>query len=135
MMERTLMAVAAGAAIAAAAAAGVFSAFFALFAFIQPFVGTPGAAAIIAGCSALVVAVAGFAAARKAEGDRKPGAAPVADATLIDTIMTVVRDRPLLSAGAAVAAGIYALRNPQLAAAVIRAFMDKPPHRSPSGRN
>lgn len=131
MMERTLMAVAAGAAIAAAAAAGVFSAFFALFAFIQPYVGTPGAAAIIAGCSALVVAAAGFLAARKAEGDRKPGAAPVTDATLIDTIMTVARDHPLLSAGAAVAAGIYALRNPQLAAAVVRAFMDKPPH----GRN
>ena len=28
--------------------------------------------------------------------------------------------------GAAVAAGIYALRNPQLIAAVLRAFMDKP---------
>lgn len=41
--------------------------------------------------------------------------------------MTVVRDRPLLSAGAAVAAGIYALRNPQLVAAVVRAFMDKAP--------
>ena len=42
--------------------------------------------------------------------------------------MGVVRDRPLLAAGAAVAAGIYALRNPQLVAAVVRAFMDKPPH-------
>jgi hypothetical protein len=131
MMERTLMAVAAAAAIAAAAAAGVFSAFFALFAFVQPWVGTAGAAAIISGCSALVVAVAGFLAARKADGDRRTAAAPVADASLIETIMGVVRDRPLLSAGAAVAAGVYALRNPQLAAAVIRAFMDKPPH----GRN
>jgi len=132
MMERTLMAVAAGAAIAAAAAAGVFSAFFALFAFIEPHVGTGGAAPIIAGCSALVVAIAGFLAARKAEGDRRPSAAaPTPDASLIETIMSVVRDRPLLSAGAAVAAGVYALRNPQLAAAVVRAFMDKPPH----GRN
>ncbi|MDO9223950.1 MAG: hypothetical protein Q7U20_09605 [Caulobacter sp.] len=121
------MAVAAGAAIAAAAAAGVFSAFFALFAFIEPHVGTAGAAAIISGCSALVVALAGFLAARKAEGDRRQSAAPAPDATLIDTILTVVRDRPLLSAGAAVAAGIYALRNPQLAAAVVRAFMDKTP--------
>ncbi len=129
MMERTLMAVAAGAAIAAAAAAGVFSAFFALFAFIQPHVGTAGAAAIIAGCSALIVLLAGFMAARKAEGERRSAAsASQPDASLIETIMGVVRDRPLLSAGAAVAAGIYALRNPQLAAAVVRAFMDKPPH-------
>lgn len=128
MMERTLMALAAGAAIAAAAAVGVFSAFFALFAFLQPYVGTAGAAAIISGVSALAVAAAGFVAARKAGGDRKGKGAPAADASLVETIMGVVRDHPLLSAGAAVAAGIYALRNPQLAAAVIRAFMDKPPH-------
>lgn len=128
MMERTLMAVAAGAAIAAAAAAGVFSAFFALFAFLEPMVGTAGAAAIIAGCSALVIAVAGFLAARRAEGDRRTAAASPPDASLIEMIMTVVRDRPLLSAGAAVAAGIYALRNPQLVAAVVRAFMDKAPN-------
>ncbi len=127
MMERTLMALAAGAAIAAAAAVGVFSAFFALFGFIQPYVGTPGAAAIISGVSALVVAIAGFAAARKVDGDRRArAAAPPPEASLIESIMGIVRERPLLAAGAAVAAGIYALRNPQLVAAVVRAFMDKP---------
>lgn len=130
MMERTLMAVAAGAAIAAAAAAGVFSAFFALFAFLEPYVGTAGAAAIIAGCSAVAIAMAGFVAARKAEGDRKAAAAQPADAGLVEIILGVVRDRPILSAGAAVAAGIYALRNPQLVAAVVRAFMDKPADRN-----
>ena len=46
--------------------------------------------------------------------------------TPVDTILTLVRERPLLASGAAVAAGIYALRNPQLIAAVLRAFMDKP---------
>ena len=123
------MAVAAGAAIAAAAAAGVFSAFFALFAFIQPHVGTAGAAAIISGCSALVIALAAVVAARKAEGNRKASAAmPPPDASMVEMILGLVRDRPLLSAGAAVAAGIYALRNPQLAAAVFRAFMDRPPN-------
>ncbi len=126
MMERTLMAVAAAAAIAAAAAAGVFSAFFALFAFVQPYVGTAGAAAIISGCSALIVALAGFMVARKAEGDRKVEAAVAPDASVVEMILGLVRDRPLMSAGAAVAAGIYALRNPQLVAAVVRAFMEKP---------
>ncbi|MDO8298002.1 MAG: hypothetical protein Q7T19_16385 [Caulobacter sp.] len=130
MMERTLMAVAALAAIAAAAVAGVFSAFFALFAFLEPHVGTAGAAAIIAGCSAVVIALAGFVAARKAKGDRKAVAAEIPDASLVEIILGVVRDRPILSAGAAVAAGIYALRNPQLVAAVIRAFMDKPADRN-----
>ena len=127
MMERTLMALAAGAAIAAAAAVGVFSAFFALFAFLEPYVGTWGAAAIVSGASAVVVAIAGLVAARKAEGDRKEAASAPPDASLIEVIIGIIRERPLLSAGAAVAAGIYALRNPQLAAAVFRAFMDKPP--------
>jgi len=130
MMERTLMALAAGAAIAAAAAAvvGVFSFFFAVFAAIEPIVGTAWAAAIIAASSALVVLLAGVIAARKAEGERKATATAPPDAGLVDTVMQIIRDRPLLSAGAAVAAGIYALRNPQLAAAVFRAFMDRPPN-------
>jgi hypothetical protein len=45
---------------------------------------------------------------------------------MVEVIMGLVRDHPLLSASAAVAAGIYGLRHPQMAAAVIRAFMDKP---------
>jgi hypothetical protein len=131
MIERTLMALAAAAAIAAAAAVGVFSAFFALYALIEPQLGAPWAAAIVAVTAAAVVGLAGLIAARKAEGDHhhqafSGGAAGGRDSGLIDTVIQIVRERPLLSAGAAVAAGLYALRNPSLAAAVLRAFMDKP---------
>ncbi len=126
MMERTLMALAAAAAIAAAAAVGVFSAFFALFALVEPRLGAAGAAAVVSASAAVLVAVAGFIAARKVEGDKRTMATATPDAGLVDTILTLVRERPLLASGAAVAAGIYALRNPQLIAAVLRAFMDKP---------
>ncbi len=126
MMERTLMALAAAAAIAAAAAVGVVSAFFALYALVEPRLGAPGAAAVVSASAAILVAVAGFIAARKVDGDRRHAAAATPDATLVDTILSLVRERPLLASGAAVAAGIYALRNPQLIAAVLRAFMDKP---------
>ncbi|MFZ5668420.1 MAG: hypothetical protein ACOY4K_02915 [Pseudomonadota bacterium] len=132
MMERTLMALAAGAAIAAAAAVGVISAFFAVFAAIEPLVGTAWAAAIIAAASALVVALAGFAAKARAEGDRRRAVEAEPDASLVEILLKVVRDRPMLSAAAAVAAGVYALRHPQLLAAVVRAFMDRP---GPDGRN
>lgn len=131
MMERTLMALAAAAAIAAAAAVGVFSAFFALYALVEPHLGAPWAAAIVAVTAAAVVGLAGLLAARKVEGDRRHAATAMPEAGLIDTVMGIIRERPLLSAGAAVAAGIYALRNPSLAAAVLRAFMDKPS--SPQG--
>ncbi|MES2034299.1 MAG: hypothetical protein V4466_09005 [Pseudomonadota bacterium] len=129
MIERTLMALAAAAAIAAAAAVGVFSAFFALYALIEPQLGSPWAAAIVAVTAAAVVGLAGLVAARKAEGDRHAhglSSSSAPEAGLVDTVMQIIRERPLLSAGAAVAAGLYALRNPSLAAAVLRAFMDKP---------
>jgi hypothetical protein len=126
MMERTLMALAAAAAIAAAAAVGVFSAFFALYALVEPRLGAAGAAAVVSASAAVLVAVAGLIAARKVEGDRREATTATPDATMVDTILSLVRERPLLASGAAVAAGIYALRNPQLIAAVLRAFMDKP---------
>jgi len=126
MMERTLMAVAAAAAIAAAAAVGVFSAFFALYALVEPHLGAPGAAAVVAASAAILVALAGLIAARKADGDKRNMAAAAPDATMVDTILSLARERPLLASGAAVAAGLYALRNPQLIAAVLRAFVDKP---------
>jgi len=130
MMERTLMALAAAAAIAAAAAVGVIALAFALYAALLPLIGPAWAACAVAGSAALLVAVAAFLAARKAEGGRHhphhQTAAAQPEASLIETVMHIVKERPLLSAGAAVAAGLYALRNPQLAATVLRAFMDKP---------
>lgn len=128
MMERTLMALAAAAAIAAAAAVGVIALAFALYAALLPLIGPAWAACAVAGSAALLVAVAAFLAARKAEGGRHhhQAAAAQPEASLIETVMHIVKERPLLSAGAAVAAGLYALRNPQLAATVLRAFMDKP---------
>lgn len=128
MMERTLMALAAAAAIAAAAAVGVVALAFALYAAMLPLVGPAWSACIVAAAAALLVALAALVAARKAEGDHRRHAATAAspDPSLVDTILHLVRERPLIASGAAVAAGIYALRNPQLIAAVMRAFMDKP---------
>lgn len=129
MMERTLMALAAAAAIAAAAAVGVVALAFALYAAMLPLVGPAWSACIVAAAAALLVALAALLAARKAEGDHRKHAASAAaspDPSLVDTILHLVRERPLIASGAAVAAGIYALRNPQLIAAVLRAFMDKP---------
>ncbi len=125
MMERTLMALAAAAAIAAAAAVGVVALAFALYAALLPLIGPAWSACAVAGASALVVAIAALVAARKAEGGRRQEVPAAADASLVDTILGLVRERPIMASGVAVAAGIYALRNPQLIAAVLRAFMDK----------
>ena len=135
MMERTLMALAAAAAIAAAAAVGVIALAFALYAALLPLIGAAWAAWFLRRrisarrklmLAARVVGLAALMAARKAEGDRRGAAQAPVDSGLVDTLLQVVRDRPIMASGVAVAAGIYALRNPQLIAAVLRAFMDKP---------
>jgi hypothetical protein len=38
----------------------------------------------------------------------------------------MAKDRPLLSLGAALAAGLIAVRNPALVATIVAAFMDRP---------
>lgn len=125
IFEKTLMTLAAAAAIAAAAAVGVFAAAFALYAVVQVYLGDAGAAAVVAAVAALIVAIAGVIAARKVEQRHTPshGAAPDSFG-LTEKIVGIVRDRPILSIGAGLAAGIFALKNPILTAAVFKAFME-----------
>jgi len=121
------MTLAAAAAIAAAAAVSVFAAAFALYAVLEALIGSAGAAAVVAAVAALIVGIAGLLAARKAEGRHspRPGNAPPQDSfDFTSRIVEIVKDRPLLSIGAALAAGVFALKNPTLTAAVAKAFME-----------
>lgn len=131
IFEKTLMTLAAAAAIAAAAAVSVVSAAFALYAVLIPLVGAAGAAAIVAAVAALIVAVAGMLAARKAEA-RRAGQreAPQGGFDMTSKVVEIVRERPLMSLGIGLAAGIIALKNPTLTASLAKAFLDpKPPQR------
>lgn len=128
IFEKTLMTLAAAAAIAAAAATGVVALAFALYAVMTPYVGQAGAAAIVAVVAALLVLTAGLIAASKARGGHQhhhPDTPP--DHGLVDIILNLVRERPLVSAGAAVAAAVFAMRNPSFVAALVRAFVDQRP--------
>lgn len=119
------MVVAAGAAIAAAAAVSVVAAFFALYALVLPYLGPAGAAASVAATAAVLTVIGAMLLARKAEGPRRKPAPPP-EPSLVEKLILVARAHPVLSVGAAVAAGVYGLKNPELVAAVMRAFMDKP---------
>jgi len=127
---KTLTTLAAAAAIAAAAAVSVFAAAFALFAVLQPHLGAAGAAAVVAAVAAAVVGLAGLLAALKAEEKARPAPAPDALA-FAEKAIEMVKERPILTVGAGLAAGIIAFRNPALAAIVAKALLDsqKPPQR------
>lgn len=132
IFEKTLMTLAAAAAIAAAAAVGVVSAAFAVYAVLVPLVTPAGAAAIVAAVAALIVAIAGMVAARKVEGHRSHHnqTPPAGGFDMTSKVVEIVRDRPLMSIGIGLAAGIFALKNPTLTASLAKAFLDpKPPQR------
>ncbi|HYE45862.1 MAG TPA: hypothetical protein VEA44_08825 [Caulobacter sp.] len=130
IVERTLAALATAAAVVAAVAVSVVAVFFTVYALVEPHWGSAGAGAVVAGTAALLAAIIAMVAARKMEGDRTraAGQAKAAGggnhADMAQVILSVIKDRPLLSAGAAVAVGVYALRNPALISAVVRGFMD-----------
>ena len=85
-----------------------------------------GAAAIVAAVAALIVAIAGLIAARKVESHRAAShqAAPPPGFDVTGKIVEIVRERPIMSIGLGLAAGIFALKNPGLTATVVKAFLD-----------
>ena len=123
MMDKALMAVAAAAALAAAAAIGVAAAAFAVYAGLHPWVGPAWAAAIVAAAMALLVLIGALMIRGRASGGRRRRDEPEPDASLVQKAVEMARAHPLLAVGAALGVGVYAIRNPQLVAAVVTAFM------------
>jgi hypothetical protein len=125
---KTLTTLAAAAAIAAAAAVSVVSAAFALYAVLAPHLGPAGSAAVVAAVAAAIVGVAGLIAAFKVEEKAQPLAGPD-PLFFAEKAIEMVKERPILTVGAGLAAGVIAFRNPALVAIVAKALLDtlKPP--------
>lgn len=123
MMDKALTAIVAAAALATAAVIGVVAASFALFAGFSVLVGTAGAAAMVAVAALLAILIALFVMRGRPALPHRREAPQADDASLVQKAFEMAKEHPLLAVGAAVGAGIYAIRNPQLLAAVVTAFM------------
>lgn len=119
MIKHVLTFFISAAVLAAAAGTAVVAGAFALYALLLPGVGAPGAAAIVAGCAALLVAAIGVWLNLKNNPRREPAREPSA----IDRLTDFARERPVIAAAGALAAGLIALKNPKLAAGLASAFM------------
>ena len=126
ILKRILSGAAAAGAIFACAAVAVVAASYALYALAKEWVGAPGAAAIVALAFALIAGVACLVAVSGAKGDKataKPvkgkRGEPPPEVSPLDKIIDLARERPLIAAGAAVAAGLMALRNPLIVTTLI----------------
>ena len=126
--RRVLTAIAAAASIAAAAASVVVALAFTLYAATRETLGPAGASACVAGAAALLAVIAAFVASQQmphfkgAKGGRAARNAPALSP--MDRIIGVARERPLLAAAAAAAAGFIAFRNPLLVATIVRAMTE-----------
>jgi hypothetical protein len=97
----------------------VFAAAYALHALLVQFIGQAAAAAVLAIVCAIVAVILAFVCVRKVKPKRdKPEEQSVAN-RLID----LAREKPIIAAGAAAAAGLVILRNPGAVGAILSAAM------------
>jgi len=124
ILEKTLMAVVAGAAVVTATAVSLVALAFAMYAALEPPLGPAGAAALVGVVGIVLIALIGLIAASRGRGHHQDrGHEP--DHGLTERLIEIVKERPLVSAAAAVAAGLLAMRNPALVGVILTAFMSR----------
>ena len=130
IVRKAMTLVGAAAALAACAATAVVALAFTVYALLKAVVGAPGASAIVVGVVCVVAGIVAFIGYRQvipaARSTTRNSFPPPPPQSTVDRIFQTVRDRPIIAAGAAFAAGLVALRNPAVIAAVVRALTEKP---------
>lgn len=118
-MRKVLLAAASIAAVAVGAGVAVVSAAMGLFALLQENLGAPAAYGIVALAATILTALGILLAELRIHRAKKPPPEP----TLGETLGRVVRERPMVAAGAAVAASLIALKNPGILGTLLSAFL------------
>jgi hypothetical protein len=121
-LQRILRYAAAVGAVAAAGGVVIVAASFALYAFAKAYLGAAGAAAVVAAVFALVAVLVAWLATRPVTPKRRKGPAPD-DQTLIDRLIVMAKERPLIALGATAAAVTVLIRNPAVITAIVSAFV------------
>jgi hypothetical protein len=119
-LGRILNLAAALAAVAAAAAVVIVAASFAVYAFAREYLTEAGAAAVVAGLFAVVALVVAWVATRKV---KPKGKSKHDEESMVDRMIDLAKERPLIALGAAAAAVTVLLRNPAVITAVVSAFV------------
>jgi hypothetical protein len=123
IFRRVLLALIAAATFAAAAGVIVVALAFALYALTEPNLGRAGAAAMVALVTAVLIGLAGMVMALAGRG-RRPKATPAMSGGVLERAIAFVRQKPIATAAAAIAAGLMASRNPKYLGEALRAFFE-----------
>lgn len=128
IVKRAVALAAALAALMAAMGCAVVALCFAIYALLRDVITPAGASATIVLLCAVIAGIAAWVMFSRFKPHH--GARPVAPPpTIGDRVLDVVRDRPIVTAGLALVAGVAAFANPALVTAALRAFTDRPRNR------
>jgi hypothetical protein len=121
VIKRILLSVAMIFALGAAVATAVVALAFAAFAVLEVWLGRAGAAAVVALIFAVFAGVVALLIEMQVKG-KKARLAP-REPSMTEKLSELARERPLLAGGAALAAGLIALKNPQVVASIVSAVL------------
>jgi len=128
ILRKIIIAVVGAAMLAAAAGVMVVAGALALYGVLRPYVGGPGAAAIIVLAAGLLMLGVGLLLeSRLLRGGQPKAGPPEDDQDLLTRLMALAMDRPLIAGGALIGAVFLAIRNPALMGVVVKAFLDPKP--------
>lgn len=130
IIRKIVLALAAAAAILAASGVIVVAAAFALFALVRPDLGPAGAAGVVCAAAAALIGLIGLVAGLQARGVRKKLTHP-AGGGILDQLIELARERPIVSTGALIAAAALAVRNPVTLASVVKTLLN---HKRPANK-
>lgn len=130
ILRRAMMLAASFAALMVAVGCAMVALCFTVYALLRDILTPAGASAAIVGLCAVVAGIAAavaYANVRLPRGPKRNRNLP--PPSIGEQVLGVVRERPIITAGLAVAAGIAAFANPALVTAVLRAFTAPPRNR------
>lgn len=126
LLRKVIFAVVGVAMLGASAAVMVVAGATALYGVLKPYLGGPGAAAAIVLAAGLLMMAVGMVLERRLlNTSRKP--TPEDEQDLLQKLMGMAQDKPLIAVGALIGAIFLAIRNPALTAVVVKAFLDPKP--------
>lgn len=120
ILRRIALALIGASILAVAAGVLVIALALALYGLLQPRLGGPGAAACLALGAAVLLAVVGFSMDRCLFKAKPKGG----DQDLLQKLIAMAQERPLIAVGALIGAIFLAIRNPALVAVLAKAFLD-----------
>ena len=128
ILRKVIFVVVGVAMLGASAAVMVVAGATALYGVLRPYLGGPGAAAAIVLAAGLLMMVVGMVLESRllnpGQG-KKPG--PQDEQDLLQKLMGMAQDKPMIAVGALIGAIFLAIRNPALTAVVVKAFLDPKP--------